>query len=378
MKRAFLSLSALLLCGCQGLSPTAPTPESAPPGRRLSLPAQPDNYAQPELPAFFTTDLVRLDNTPSSNPTTDQGATLGRVLFYDETLSRNRTTACASCHEIARGFDDDKRISIGFEGGQTRRHSMGLTNARFYQRGRFLWDERAETLEAQALLPFQDPVEMGLTLEELVARVAGERFYPPLFAAAFGDSTVTPDRISRALAQFVRGMVSYRSRYDEGRAQVTRPARESFPNFTEQENLGRQLFFGPLARCSDCHRSDAFVLAIPHNNGLDAVTTDAGVEQVSGIGRDAAHFKAPSLRNAGLRSFFMHDGRFSTLEQVVEHYNSGVQAHPNLDPVLRFPVEVRRLGLSVEEKGALVAFLHTLTDHEMVNDPKFSDPFVRR
>ena len=376
MKRAFLLLSALLVWGCQGSpSPTEP----ALPSRTLRLPTQPHNYAQPALPPFFSgTDLVRADNMPSSNPTTDPGATLGRVLFYDETLSGNRTTSCASCHKIARGFDDDKPLSTGFAGGQTRRNSMALANARFYPRGRFLWDERAETLEAQALLPFQDPVEMGLTLDELVARVQGETYYPPLFEAAFGDPAVTADRISRALAQFIRSMVSYRSRYDQGRAQVTRAAAERFPNFTEQENLGRRIFFGPDGRCSQCHTTDAFVLVRPHNTGLDAATTDAGLQQVTGVARDAAHFKAPSLRNAGLRTFFMHDGRFTTLEEVVEFYNSGVQAHPNLDPALRFGSEARRLGLTVEEKAALVAFLHTLTDYEMVNDPKFSDPFVRR
>ena len=374
MKRALLSLSAVLLWGCQG----SPSPtESAPPSRTLRLPAQPYNYAQPELPPFFFgTDLVRADNVPSSNPTTDPGATLGRVLFYDETLSGNRTTACAACHKIARGFDDDEPLSTGFAGGTTRRHSMALANARFYGPGRFLWDERAGTLEAQVLLPFQDPVEMGLTLDELVARVQGEAFYPPLFEAAFGDAAVTPDRVSRALAQFVRSMVSYRSRYDEGRAQVTRAATEPFPNFTDQENLGRQMF--QRARCSICHTTDAFVLARPHNTGLDAATKDAGVEQVTSRAGDAARFKAPSLRNVGLRTFFMHDGRFTTLEQVVEFYNSGVQSHPNLDPALRVGGEPQRLGLTVEQKAALVAFLHTLTDHEMVKDPKFSDPFVRR
>ena len=285
--------------------------------------------------------------------------------------------ACASCHNPASGFADSAVRSRGFEGGLTRRHSMGIVNARYYRSGRSFWDERAASLEAQVLMPIQDRLEMGLSLEELEARVAGQEYYPALFEAALGDRAVSADRVSRALAQFVRSLVSYRSRYDQGRAQVASTS-ERFPNFSERENLGKQLFFDGRTGCSNCHGSDAFIAPGPRNNGLDAVTGDPGVGAVTGSPRDDGRFKSPSLRNVGLRAPYMHDGRFATLEEVVQHYDSGVQNHPNLDNPLRRNGAPRRLNLSPEEKAALVAFLHTLSDHELAADPKFGDPFAGR
>jgi cytochrome c peroxidase len=340
------------------------------------LPAQPFRY-EPDLPAFFFDRVViGQDNTPPDNPITDDGATLGRVLFYDRGLSRNSRVSCASCHLQSRGFADGVRFSVGFEGGRTRRNAMTLTDARFYRRGRFFWDERAGTLEAQVLMPFLDPVEMGLDPNDLVARVALTPFYRPLFRAAFGDTKVTPDRISRALAQFIRSLVSYRSRYDVGRAQVARDS-ERFPNFTDQENLGRALFLG-RGRCVFCHTSDTFASFIPRNNGLDDASTDEGVGAVTGQPADRRSFKAPSLRNIALTAPYMHDGRFETLEQVVDFYSSGIKNDETLDAVLRAFAQPRQLNLTADEKAALVAFLHTLTDFEMAVDPRFSDPFPGR
>jgi cytochrome c peroxidase len=342
------------------------------------LPASAYNYARPELPFFYLqASVANLDNTPSFNLVTDEGATLGRVLFYDTALSRNRTLSCGSCHRAETGFADPAALSQGFAGGVTRRHSMGIANARYYRSGRFFWDERAQSLEAQVLMPIQDGVEMGLTLDELVERVSAAPYYPALFQAAFGDPGVTVDRISRALAQFVRSLVSYRSRYDAGRA-LASSSTQPYPTFTEEENAGKQLFFDGRTGCNNCHGGDAFVAPGPRNNGLDATTTDAGVSGITGQPRDAGRFKVPSLRNVGLRAPYMHDGRFGTLEEVVEHYNSGVQNHPNLDNPLRRNGGVRRLNLSDAEKRALVAFLHTLSDYELAADPKFSDPFRSR
>lgn len=194
------------------------------------LPETPYNYSQITLPQHFSVNafpanlpqnaVTDNDNTPADNPITDAGATLGRVLFYERKLSANETVACATCHQQEFAFTDPLALSVGFEGGTTRRRSMSLINARFYESGKFFWDERADTLEDQVLEPIQDHVEMGLTLEELVTVVESQDYYPDLFTDAFGDSEVTTDRISRALAQFVRSIVSYRSKYDEGRAQV--------------------------------------------------------------------------------------------------------------------------------------------------------------
>ena len=334
------------------------------------LPAQLYNYADLDLPQHYERNPVaNRDNTPDNNPVTDEGATLGRVLFYDTVLSANSSIACASCHLQDYGFSDPNRFSIGFEGGLTGRNSMGLSNARFYESGRFFWDERAETLEHQVLMPIQDSVEMGLTLAELEARVAAQPYYAGLFTAAFGSDDVTSERISLALAQFVRSMVSYQSKYDIG-------VQEDFDNFTQQENEGRQIFFG-RGNCSECHETDAFVLDRPRNIGLDLVYADQGLGNVTGDEDDNGKFKVPSLRNIALTGPYMHDGRFETLDEVVAFYNNGIEAHPNLDQRLsNNNGQPRRLRLDANERAALVAFLNTLTDLTFVNAPKYSDPFM--
>ncbi len=341
-----------------------------------TLPATPDNYRLLNLPPHLLTPLIQgQDNTPATNPVTDAGATLGRVLFYDKRLSANNTVACASCHQPEHGFSDPAPLSTGFAGGKTGRNSMGLTSARYYPRRSFFWDERAATLEDQVLQPIQNAVEMGMTLPALVAKLSEEDYYAELFTAAFGDSTVTSDRISKALAQFVRSIVSSQSKYDAGVA-------SGFSNFTAQEQLGRQIFNGPAGNCAACHGTDNFVPGnVVNNNGIENPSVDRGVGAITGNPADDGKFKVPSLRNIELTAPYMHDGRFATLEQVVEFYNSGVQAHPNLSPPLRNPPgspgagQPRRLNLTTDQKAALVAFLKTLTDRTVTSDPRFSDPF---
>lgn len=297
-------------------------------------------------------------------------------------MSANGTIACASCHQQDKGFSDDATLSRGFAGGTTSRHSMTLINARFYQRGRFFWDERASTLEEQVLMPFQDPVEMGMTLEQVVSKVREQPYYPELFANAFGSQEVNADRISKALAQFVRSIVSYSSKYDQGRALAATPG-ANFQNFTAQENLGKNIFFQTIPNgggaCFGCHTTEAFISANPgpQNNGLDAAsTTDLGAGGVFNNPIFVGRFKTTSLRNIELTAPYMHDGRFKTLEEVVEHYNSGIKNHPTLSPALTDangnPV---RLNLTTTQKSALVAFLKTLTDNSVSTDPKWSDPF---
>lgn len=342
----------------------------------LNLPASAFNYANITLPAYFlNNDLRDEDNTPNNNPITDAGATLGRVLFYDTKLSANNTISCASCHDQAKGFSDSNILSIGFEGGLTGRNSMGLSNAKFYNNGSFFWDERAATLEDQVLMPIQDAVEMGLTLDELVNKVGAEEYYTILFTRAFGDGTVTSDRISLALAQFIRSMVSYQSKFDQGLAQVNNP-QNNFPNFTASENLGKNLFFSNRTRCSDCHDTNAFVGDRARNNGLDAVLTDLGVAGVTGNNGDRGEFKVGSLRNIELTAPYMHDGRFATLGDVIDHYDNGVQNSQDLDNRLRVGGgQVRRLNLNPTERQALIDFLLTLTDSNFTTDEKYSNPF---
>jgi cytochrome c peroxidase len=341
----------------------------------LLLPGTPFNYANPTLPPrFLVQPILGQDNTPDNNPVTDPAATLGRVLFYDKRLSRNQTISCSSCHQREHGFSDPKRFSVGFEGGLTGRNSMGLSNARWYQRRAFFWDERAATLEDQVLQPIQNAVEMGMTLPDLVNRLSTEPFYATLFNNAFGTPTVTSNRISRALAQFVRSIISTQSKFDAG-------VPVGFANFTPEENLGRQIFNGQVrnATCTACHGTDNFVPGPNiNNNGLENPYIDKGVGALTGLAADEGLFKVPSLRNIALTAPYMHDGRFATLEQVVEFYNSGVVNHPNLSPPLRNPPPgngPRRLNLTNAEKAALVAFLNTLTDTSVTTHEKFSDPF---
>lgn len=339
----------------------------------LRLPTNLFNYAAPTLPpSFLVQPILGQDNTPPNNPTSDAGATLGRVLFYDKRLSTNQTISCSSCHQQAHGFSDPRQFSVGFAGGQTPRNSMGLSNARWYQRQSFFWDERARTLEDQVLQPVQNAVEMGMTLEALTNRLAAEPFYTNLFAVTFGTPDVTTNRIRRALAQFVRSIVAVRTKFDQGAA-------TGFANFTTEENLGRQIFNGQvgIATCTTCHGTDNFVPGPAlNNNGLEFPYVDLGVGGITGNTADNGKFKVPSLRNIALTAPYMHDGRFATLEQVVEFYNSGVVNNPNLPPQLRNPNgTVRRLNLSVSQKAALVAFLKTLTDPGIATDEKYSDPF---
>lgn len=347
----------------------------------LNLPSTLFNYANPSLPNHLTIPPIQAqDNTPADNPVTDAGSTLGRVLFYDKHMSVNNTVACASCHVQTDGFSDVNTFSIGFEGGLTGRNSMGLTNARYYPNGAFFWDERAATLEEQVLMPIQDHVEMGMTLEDLVAKLGQIDYYKSLFTDAFGDEEVTSDRISKALAQFVRSMVSYQSKYDIGRATLTAGqdvGTTDFSNFTTQENLGKTIFFDPATgSCAPCHGSENFVGNVARNNGLESTIIDEGVGGVTGNNNQVGLFKVNSLRNIELTAPYMHDGRFATLEEVVEHYSSGVQNTPNLSTPLRRPNgTVRQLNLTATQKSALVAFMKTLTDMNFIQDEKFSNPF---
>ena len=353
------------------------------------LPETPYRYADANLvlPAYFTAGgpdgMAATDNSPEHNPTTDDGATLGRVLFYDTRLSANDGVACASCHLQRHGFTDPRRFSVGFDGQPTTRHAMGLTNVRYYARGRFFWDERAETLESQVLAPIQDPVEMGLSLEALEKKLPAGAYYPPLFERAFGTRAITTDRVARALAQFVRGLVSYRSPYDAARVAGPPGSALFAARLTETERLGHRLFVAVpgedvrAAGCGRCHVTDAQISLSPRNIGLDPAGSG---DQGAGDGR----FKAPSLRNVAVGAPYMHDGRFATLREVIAHYNAEVRSNPFLDMTLLDrrlavtggPVRPVRLNLTDAEIDALIAFLHTLTDEAFLTDPRFSDPFV--
>ena len=361
--------------------------------KQLRLPRKPYQYTNETLPRHFRAVAAEFDNTPPENPITDDGATLGRVLFYDRRLSANGTTSCASCHQQKLAFTDGVQFSKGFQGELVSRNSMSLINLRYHQRGRFFWDERAASLEQQVLMPIENKIEMGHSLAGVVTQVTADQRYPPLFKAAFGDERIDHTRIARALAQFLRSIVSYRSKYDVGRAQVA-SVYDAFPNFTEQENYGKSQFL-TRGRCAVCHLSapgelaaevDAmpdrnrqsafFVVNEPVANGVDGDTrdNDTGYAAVTTKATDAGKFKVSSLRNIFLTAPYMHDGRFTTVDRVLEHYNWSVRPHPNLDPRLA-EISANGLALPEREKVALTEFLKTLTDHALLSDKRFSDPW---
>lgn len=357
----------------------------------ITLPATYYNYANIPFPADVTNNLADMDNMPATNPTTDSGATLGRVLFYDQDLSLNHTISCASCHIQKFSFTDTARFSKGFNGGLTDRNSMGLIHTRFQRDGQFFWDNRAGTLEIQSLQPFQSPVEMGMRLDTLVARISSKAFYPPLFQNAFGTTAVTTDRIAKAIAQFVRSMNTFGSKFRWGVDHTTgNPSVVPLVNFTAQENLGKDLFMDELrGNCQACHTRNVMVQQGAQNIGLDLVYADNGVGAASGNHTKDGFFSVPSLINVELTAPYMHDGRFNTLEEVIDFYSDSIKPHPNLSGFLReiIPGTVdpnnnqcdtcppRHLAFTPAEKAALIAFLKTLTDTLITTDPRWSNPF---
>lgn len=332
----------------------------------LSAPALPSiryAYSDASAPLPYhvsnSPQVLNTDNTPASNAITDAGAALGRVLFYDRRLSRNDQVACATCHQQQFSFGDTLRQSIGFHGERTARHSMPLANTRFYRPSRFFRDERAATLEQLVLQPVSDPVEMGLPIDLLTPKLRSAPFYSALYAAAFGDTAITLDRTARALAQFVRALQSTSAKLDSTIA-------NGVP-FTALESEGSLLF--DASGCRSCHEAYVAVSDSARNNGLDAMNVDAG----AGRGR----FKAPSLRNVAVRPPYMHDGRFRTLDDVIDFYDRGIAPNADLDRTLRNQDGTpRRFHFTPRQKSALKAFLETLTDRKFLTDPRFSSPFL--
>ncbi len=333
------------------------------------------NYSARTAPVYYDGTVDALDN--SRGFIDDRVATLGRVLFYDKKLSVNDTISCSSCHQQALGFADAARFSPGFQGASSMSaHAPRLGNVRYFQPGTMFWNKRAATLEAQATQPITDAFEMGFTAANggfaaLINKMNGLGYYPELFTFAFGDAVITESRVQQALAQFQRAMVSSASRWDSAYAQVftssgDRNINVDLPGFTAEENRGRSLFMGnagAAVTCSTCHAPPTFALA-----------ADA-----RGIGLDAGEstvFKAPSLKNVGLTGPYMHDGRFASLDQVLQHYNNGIRVGPALDDRFRNGNGgVRSFNLSGVDRAALAAFLRTLSDFTLTTDARFSNPF---
>ncbi len=326
---------------------------------------------EPSIPNFGA--IAPFDD----NPLTVQGIELGRMLFYDPILSGDNTMSCASCHNQALGFADGKKTSVGIDGVNGTRSSMSLVNLAWDKH--FFWDGRTKTLEEQALEPIQDPIELNQSMDELVNELMDSEIYPEKFKAAFEIDTITPELIGMAIAQFERTLISSNSRFD----QYLRNEVE----FTDEEKLGYELFAthpepGQIrgGNCADCHLGFNFTNNDLINNGVDSIIgEDKGVELLTGMASDRGKFKVVSLRNIAVTGPYMHDGRFETLEEVLDHYNqTGIFAHENVDPLIQGGTnepDGQSLLLSNKEKNAIVAFLKTLTDSTYLNNPDFADPF---
>jgi cytochrome c peroxidase len=343
------------------------------------------NYAAQPKPAYIVKD-----NT-GNNPITNAKATLGRVLFYDKKLSIDNTISCASCHKQAFAFSDTALISSGVASGLTDRHSMRLVNERFGVEAKFFWDERAASLENQTTQPIADHKEMGFSgqagragIASLLAKLQATDYYNELFKFTYGDITVTEPRLQECLSQFIRSIQSFDAKYDMGRAQVNND-RQPFPNFTAQENAGKDLFLTPPVfdgnssriggglGCNGCHNAPEF--------DIDPNTRNNGVMMTGYTGVDLGVTRAPSLRdlvnNKGeLNSALMHTGKIGDLSTAVTHYGSLITDNQNLDRRLKpNGVNVQRLNLQPAEIAAVVAFLKTLAGTNVYIDKKWASPF---
>ena len=298
---------------------------------------------------------------PRDNPLTGEGVALGSRLFFDRRLSSNNRLSCAACHRPNDALSDPRRFSRGVGGEIGTRNAPALENLAW--KNSFFWDGRAATLREQVLQPIQNPIEMHESLANAVAKISADTNYPRLFANAFGSPQITSDKIARALEQFLLVQVSFDSKFDRvinGTAKFSDDEQRGFELFnTEYDPYHGQ--FG--ADCFHCHggpllRSQDFA-----NNGLDSAFYDLGRYSITKRAGDAGRFAVPSLRNVAVTAPYMHDGRFHTLEQVVEHYCTGMKRSATLDPNLAKHPD-GGVPLSADDKRALVAFLKTFTDEK--------------
>jgi cytochrome c peroxidase len=347
---------------------------------RPALPAVSYSYADEELdlPHTFrlSSELIvpLWDTQPVDNRTSNAGATLGRVLFYDKRLSSTNMLSCSSCHVQSHGFASPERFNSGALGVPLKRNAMALANVRYQLHESWFSDMRVHALRDLVLMPIENSEELGNSLELLEAKLAATDFYPALFEDAFGTPQVTRERISRALAQFMQALISYRAKVDRALNPMTNDPWDPLSALNPQELRGFEIF---STNCSLCHEVHAQTNVWQANNGLDVVPADPGVQNEA-LRRDGSTgvFKAASLRNIALTAPYMHDGRFNTLREVIDHYDHGIKDSPNLDVILRdFNFQPRRMNFTEADKDALEAFLRTFTDDEFLNDPKFSDPF---
>lgn len=337
---------------------------------------------QPEEKAVHDTSSYHLEtgffpqpDIPEDNLLTQQKVELGKMLFYEEMLSKDNSQNCAECHVQSDGFSDSRPFSVGVEGLEGNRQAMVIFNMAWHD-NKFFWDGRANTLREQALMPIQDPLEMNETLENVVSKLQDSKAYNNQFVRAFGDDLINEERIGLALEQFMMTIVSMNSKYDQFLLGQT--------NLSESEMRGFDLFFTEFdptgvqkgGECFHCHAGVNFTNNLYMNNGLDtdATFTDEGVFKVTGKQEDLAKFKVPSLRNIAMTAPYMHDGRFVTLDEVLIHYNAGVKPSSTLDEIMQYNLNPG-LELNEQDLADLKAFLLTLTDDTYLSNEEYANPF---
>jgi cytochrome c peroxidase len=333
-------------------------------------------------PDYYEYDIVFPDhivNSPISwntiNPNSINGninkrkATLGRVLFYDKLLSASNEVACASCHKQEFSFADNQSFSEGINGTLTTRNSPNLNDvgwaSTFGSFGNLFWDCRASNLEDMVLLPIEHEGELGKDMEYLLTKLANTNYYPELFDDAFGTPHITATRIGEALANFVRSMSTFNTHFDKVQAEEA--------GFTDAQRNGFLIF---KSNCTGCHDLAHFGTFFPSNTGLDSVCVDAGMATWTGDSTQNCSFRSPSLRNIALTAPYMHDGRFATLDDVLDFYSEGILPHPNSFFQSWNGGDFTGFNFSDQNKLDLKHFLLTLTDSTFINDIRFSDPFT--
>lgn len=360
-----------------------------------------NNY-EAELPAYLRAIGMTIPDQDSRK------IELGRVLFYDRNLSSDRTISCASCHKQEFAFGDNTAFSIGVDGHKSTRNSMALGNVALFgahhssingiEAPALLWDGRAANVTEQAPMAFTNPHEMNMTMEGIVERVKSAPWYPYFFRNAYGSDEVTEAKIKESLQAFVDGIGATKSKLDIALEEVAGDINAAveikdtivaayygnttitttvipLKDFTINEMRGRDVF---VQFCTKCHSplrpiQEVFMAC----NGLDMEYQDAGLGGVSGKSTDNGVFKSPSLRNIELTAPYMHDGRFKTLQEVVDFYSTGVKPHANLHSTMKEVDGTTGMNLSVDQKNNLIAFMKTFTDRSIRNDTRFSDPFWR-
>ena len=354
MKKYLLLLSSFLILACSG-SGSGDEDVYIPVPVSLDIPQL---FQQQILPPLI----------PSNNPLTEEGIALGKRLFFDRRLSNNNSKSCASCHDPRNAFSDITQFSAGVGGQTGTRNAMPLFNLAWNFGDRFAWDGKELGLERQALEPVKNPIEMHSDWADVATKLQEDAQYPNMFLQAFGTSTIDSTLVTKAIAQFERTLISGNSKFDQyllGNVDLTPQELNGFNVFITEEK----------GDCFHCHGTGSNPLWTDnefHNNGLDAVFTDLGLGAVTGDPNDNAKFRTPSLRNLAFTAPYMHDGRFATLDEVIDFYSEGLQNSPTIDPLMK-SVNDGGVQLSAQDKADLKAFLLTLTDNDFVNNPAFQE-----